>query len=56
MTLADRMDQKKMDMRRMVREMKDISPKTSTYKKLAASVEKLQVELAEMGAIRTKKK
>lgn len=56
MTLADKLHQKRMDLRRMVREMRDISPKTSTYQKLAAQVDKIQIELAEMGAVRTAKK
>jgi hypothetical protein len=56
MTIATQIDQKRMDLHRMIREMRSLSPKTSTYKKIAADVEKLQIELVAMYSKRAQKK
>lgn len=56
MTDLDLINRKRIDLRRLVVEMRGLSPKTSTYKKYAAQAEALQIELSKLGATRGKKK
>lgn len=49
MNIADQMHHKKLEIKKLLKELRGINPKLSTYQSIKADIKKLEDELATLG-------